>query len=147
MNTFLRIEHKDTGRGMYVNGGGMSYLPYTIYDIQAHARADNGRPPKHPNPRDDSLLVQNFKSKGLDLNAHLYDFIFGFSSMEQLRTWMYDDRWLATLHKNGFVLCEYEGEIIHGNAQAIIRNSTKKQIWKLNLEILLNKEDEEAELV
>ena len=52
------------------------------------------------------------------------NFIFGFSSIDQLRRWLYDDAWLKGLNEKGFVLSIYEGDVRHGHTQAVINKET-----------------------
>ena len=84
---------------------------------------------KHPMPHKDSKLLDENK----DLFYHIgdgeyrfldYDFIFGFSSIDQLRRWLYNDEWLSGLDRQGFVLSIYEGDVRHGHTQAVINKDT-----------------------
>lgn len=100
-----RLEDKEL-RGPYSNGGNM-----LTASIDAR---------KHPSPYKDTLLVNDFESRYID--GGLADFTiprnykFGFSSMGQLRAWLYDDEWLEDLHIQGYTLSIYE---IERNAVAI----------------------------
>ena len=91
-NTVYRIEHKELGWGVYLAGG----YPFEAGYSEVAER--------HPVPYDDSLLVQNGpKDDCGDLHIKPEHF-FGFSSKEQLRSWLYEDVFLINLHDKGFVL-------------------------------------------
>ena len=91
-DTVYRIEHKESGWGIYRGGA---------YPFEA---GYNDIAERHPVPYDDSLLVQNGpKDAWGDLDIKPKHF-FGFSSKEQLRSWLYEDVFLINLHDKGFVL-------------------------------------------
>ena len=91
-NTVYRIEHKESGLGNYRSGES----PFEAGYSEAVER--------HPLPYDDSLLVQN-GPKGVWGNLDIrQEHFFGFSSKEQLRSWLYEDVFLINLHDKGFVL-------------------------------------------
>lgn len=91
-NTVYRIEHKELGCGIYRSGGYPSDARY-IYVAE-----------RHPVPYDDSLLVQNGPKDDWGYLNIRPEHFFGFSSKEQLRSWLYEDVFLINLHDKGFVL-------------------------------------------
>lgn len=101
----FRIEDANDD-GMY--GGGM-------WDKAVGARADTKR---HPCPQDDSRLWWNY----LKRPEVVRDFHFGFSSISQLRAWLYKDEWLERMHELGGVLKVYDVDdehVVLGNAQVM----------------------------
>lgn len=109
MTTVYRLEQED-GTGCYRG------------DLSLNVEHDIFR---HPLPRDDSLLMDN-----LDENSkHFIDFHFGFASVDQLRTWFYNDEWIRKIAKNGNVLSVYEAEEVYlGNTQVCFNRDTAKLI-------------------
>ena len=69
---------------------------------------------RHPTPSKDSSLVYDFATHfNPDGYTDFYvpdHYRFGFSSMSQLRSWIYDDDWMIDLHDNGYHLSIYELE-------------------------------------
>jgi hypothetical protein len=92
---------------------------------------------RHPLPADDSLLQESLRFRMRRDLAKEYqwkhwtsfledDFIFGFSSIDQMRNWVYQDVWLRKLDKGGFFLSEFNVPKHHvcvGNTQAVFRRS------------------------
>ena len=87
---------------------------------------------RHPMPQDDSKLREENKDLFMDswcgLVFNASRFIFGFSTIEQLRSWLYKDEWLENLFLSDFYLVELEGDVRHGNTQACIDSRTMKVI-------------------
>jgi len=79
---------------------------------------------RHPAPHQDSALWE-----GLEIEQGGYPdvkpYIFGFSSLEQLRAWFFADKVLKYLRENGFRLYSSNVQRIAGNSQAICL----KEIW------------------
>lgn len=103
----FRIEDAH-GNGMYWGGG--------LWD-----KAVGGRPntKRHPCPEDDSRLWGNYLKRP---EIGVYYFHFGFSSIAQLRAWLYKDEWLERMHEMGGVLKVYDVDAEHvvlGNAQVM----------------------------
>ena len=79
---------------------------------------------KHPLPCYDSLLWNK-----ISVNLPFEEFSayhFGFTSLEQLRAWFYNDDWLEWLHNEGYILTEFECDDIpeifmSGHTQAIAK--------------------------
>lgn len=95
---------------------------------------------RHPMPYEDSLLRENMRSSFLE--EDLYDisnYIFGFTSLEQLRCWIYSDSWLKDLHYRGFILSIYEVEdekALVGHTQVIFIRSS--DVVKYSIEEYFN---------
>jgi len=75
---------------------------------------------RHPPLWSDSMLKDALKKDGISTRISSTNFRFGFSSMEQLRAWFFDDNVLLQLEDMGFVLGVYEADVWVGNCQAII---------------------------
>lgn len=138
-STVYRIEDAD-GDGVY--RGAVSLYNYPQFNEFSQDR-------RHPVPREDSKLMNALPKTAKEPDEFSRDlmtirrkwiesFIFGFSSLGQLRAWFYDDTVLEWLHDNGFKLVAYEGVAYHGNAQSIIRKKSKK-INEYSLMNLLSK--------
>jgi hypothetical protein len=82
--------------------------------VMAGALDDTAR---HPTPSKDSGLIYN----GYDHYARTdrRDFYYGFSSIEQLRRWVYPDQWLRSLHEEGYVLSTFQSLGYTGYTQAV----------------------------
>lgn len=90
---------------------------------------------KHPCPHNDSKLIDENIDLFYSLGDNEWrfgddDFIFGFSSIDQLRRWLYNDSWLESLDSEGFVLSIYEGDVRHGHTQAVIDKTTARLVKK-----------------
>lgn len=119
MKKVFRIEC-GLGYGMYVYGPAESIFDSDdIYE-------------KHPSPKRDSLLAPILINKGLyyvisDLLC-CDDYMFGFDSIEQLRRWIYEDRWLVALHEHDMVIAEYElpdEDVLVGHTQVMFKRQDK----------------------
>jgi len=120
MKKIFRIEN-EAGKGIYV---GDSKVSSDLYEI-------DGPSPRHPRPEDDSLLMKSFEDSGRNVSNERYflfsvtPFKFGFTSVEQLRNWIYNDEWLISLAEEEFVLAVYEvadENVMVGNTQACYMN-------------------------
>ncbi len=83
---------------------------------------------KHPSPSRDSALWQGLKDAqkcGPTGYPDVRPYIFGFSSLEQLRAWFFADEVLKYLYENGFRLYSSNAQRIAGNSQAICL----KEVW------------------
>jgi len=97
-----------------------------VYDTVAGSKI-------HPSPHNDSKLLDEnkdlFYSFDVDEWRFLADeFVFGFSSIDQLRRWLYNDAWLRSLDEKGYMLSIYEGDVRHGHTQAVIDKSTAELV-------------------
>lgn len=81
---------------------------------QSNALSMNQDAQRHPCPSKDSSLVYDFEAHfNPDEYTDFYvpeHYRFGFSSMSQLRAWIYDDDWMIDLHDSGYHLSIYEIE-------------------------------------
>lgn len=103
-----RIEDADGG-GIYRGYSGRSW-DYAHDDM------------KHPLPYEDSLLAPLYNK--LDSSARS-NYIYGFSSIQQLRSWIYADGWLLDMHDAGFKLSIYNvtDEVLMGHTQVMFLRS------------------------
>lgn len=127
MKTIYRIE-AITGEGMYRCRSALVSFKDAC-DIMPIDEA------KHPTPRNDSLLIMNMEASGLDTNSEdVYEYRFGFSSLEQLRNWIYRDSWLIGLHDIGLVITEYcceDKDVLVGHTQAIFKGSLYRKSYSI----------------
>ena len=120
MTAFYRIHADDNILvGMYSSYASEN-MPATIYEKECET--------KHPAPRNDSLLVKTYmeflEASGASTDAAYIEIggsgYYGFSSLDQMRRWVYQDEWLEQLDEEGFVISKFELEdVIVGNTQAI----------------------------
>jgi hypothetical protein len=119
MQTFYRIEHKETGAGMYHQGN--NGTP-NFYDILRETES-NLFDDHHPSPYNDSKLLDSFEAKGVAADEVVYvgsKYSYGFCSVEQLRSWVYNDEWLRKLDESEYVLAVVESDdYFEGNTQGI----------------------------
>lgn len=116
---FYRLEHKESKSGVY--RGTDAINPPTNRD-------------RHPLPNHDSKLVREGMGKIFTkyedfedcfFNSNGYDYIFGFESADQYRSWFYSDTFLGKAKRKGFVLNLYETEdFFLGNTQMVARKET-----------------------
>jgi hypothetical protein len=62
-------------------------------------------------------------------SENMSDYYFGFSSIDQLRSWIYKDDWLVGLHDIGMLLAVYiceDEDVLVGNTQAIFKGNVSK---------------------
>lgn len=127
MNTFFRIQ-LPTGEGIYRNLISETKYPEDFNDDS-----------RHPRPACDSLLKANAPEL-FDADYGWFtgsEWIFGFSSLAQLRSWIYRDSHIQFFHELGFELLEMSGDIRAGNAQAIIFQPTATVLSTKSLLTLL----------
>lgn len=109
--TIYRFEYSD-GRGIFYRS------PSDPKNLSEQLSTDDYR---HPVPRRDSGLTDGL---GRDWEWKLHKYHFGFGSLEQLRSWFYNDSMLSLLHERQVVIAEYlcyPEDIVVGNAQAIFK--------------------------
>lgn len=98
---------------------------------------------RHPMPQDDSLLTTNKYNIEALRGYYWFSSVFryGFNSLEQLRSWFYEDSALEMLHNCGFVLAIYEiPEMIEGHTQCIMLDkyhNDERRIEEISLLSLL----------
>lgn len=111
MTTIYRVENAN-GRGMYRAGGSYSALEFEFDEYI------------HPMPSSDDALMRSIQERGeynecgsLDYSMDDY---FGFSSLDQLKRWIYRDDWRSKLDAAGFHVSVYSavGACI-GDTQAV----------------------------
>lgn len=101
-----RIENQ-AGEGMYA-------ADHCIYQCPSYEDFGNHKGPQSDNRLLDELRLKNWS---YDIPQH---FSFGFSSVEQMRTWLFEDVWLLWLADNGFILAIIEtDDVIAGDTQCI----------------------------
>lgn len=116
--TIYRIAHWDNFRcGLYQSD--VSYL--MDYDSV-----------RHPMPKEDSGISETYLQHGESL-------FYGFSSKEQLRSWVYNDRWLKDLHYEYYALYHVRptGPYALGNSQAVFHGDHYEIVRKESLLELL----------
>lgn len=116
--TIYRIETPE-GAGMYCSR--VSNITNEMQDMF-----------KHPMPDEDDLLVFALKDKSENgsyiLWSKLEHYYFGFSSVEQLRRWIYQDEWLRILHDDGLVITVIESnDVLLGHTQAMFSGRVSEQ--------------------
>lgn len=70
----------------------------------------------HPAPDNDEILMKNLKERDIT------EYTFAFSSAQQMRNWLYRDKWLISLEKFGMVInkCIIDSDyVILGEKQCI----------------------------
>lgn len=117
----------------------------SLYNYEKFCEFEKDR--VHPMPRKDSKLMASLPKRSREIgffgeesikSLFLSEFVFGFSSPEQLRAWFYEDEVLVWLGMNGFSLVVYNGYAHHGNSQSIVKKGSKK-IQKISLADFLAK--------
>jgi hypothetical protein len=138
---FLRIQHKtipsraDNARTIFKGGIYAAWSEATTEDskrrylINDFLYGDN-----HPQIEGDKVLYRKAKHAGA-LNEHdwVRGYAFGFASKQQLSNWFHSDSFLVDAHDLGFEVVYFDGEIIKGEKQAIIKIETAKMIKSENL--------------
>lgn len=110
-----RLEHTETGAGVYDFTSGV-------------VEFDNIR---HPLPHTDTKLQSSLYNKEIYV---FYGHHFGFSSIDQLRAWFYNDDWLYKLSLKGVVLSVYAAkEYYGGNSQCVFKKATATLLGKHDL--------------
>ena len=76
--------------------------------------------PRHPLPYQDSKLMRAIPDECIYWNGTLKSMLsYGFSSLDQLRCWFYVDEWREAMHRNGFSVSVYSGDVYVGDTQAV----------------------------
>ena len=113
----LEESNKELRRGVYNSNKGWDIMN----DKYNPERDENGSVPRHPMPRKDSKIVQECEKRDIDADClNDGEFRFGFLSINQLRSWFYNNDSLIELGKAGIILRIYsapEENIIAGNTQ------------------------------
>lgn len=113
--TVYRVENS-LGAGMYRG------------KVEVNALKEYDDDMRHPMPWYDSKLMRSLDSAG---HVSGYDAViwspwrFGFSSLEQMRRWLYNDRMRYELQDAGFFVAVYESdEEHHGDTQAVFKRNS-----------------------
>lgn len=95
---------------------------------------DNGNP-KHPLPhKDGKLTLENPDFFCSYFGFFLaFNYLFGFSNVEQMQHWFYEHDWIRGLHEAGYKAVVYRGDVRHGYTQAIINTESKEKIRECSL--------------
>jgi hypothetical protein len=136
MNKFYRIQDAD--------GVGPFWGKINLYDCPDWS--EDGR---HPIPYRDSKLAEAIENETGEKFSEVsiwkgtfQKFVYGFSSIERLRTWFYNDETIKWLTANGFILTEStDCHSISGNSQAVALKSEydKSEKKEISLNTLLDK--------
>ena len=125
----------ESGKGMYRDDD--TYQVMVDADLGCSIKT-------HPCPAQDSLLVENLKPyNAFDRYDYFIadQFVFGFSSVEQMRRWLFNDGIIRRLDAAGATVIEMTGLVIEGHTQAVIEAETAIEInrWSL-VDFFLEKE-------
>jgi hypothetical protein len=113
-----RVEHKESGKG--------------LYRCSEYAQCELHERTRHPMPYYDSLL-NNFWGD-LDEDFELEHFYFGFTSIEQLKFWIHNDKDRTAIDKEGLVVSVFWAEVYAGDTQCVyLKSSRGKTISKHRL--------------
>lgn len=116
MLTFYRVEHEETGKGMYQDRGPMAEFEVD-YD-------------SHPLPGEDRGLRFYLEDRFVDDKE-----FFAFSDITQLKAWLYKDEYIEKLCDCGYVINVYETtDGCYGWSQAIFYKETATLIETIRLE-------------
>jgi hypothetical protein len=144
MPKFFRFQNSDF-IGIYAGTGGFYSFDQGRVDIT-----------RHPTPTDDSALMEDYKTKFPLMGGYRgYYFNYGFTSLEQLKSWIYKNSWIVQLYKNNFRVMVYEvpdDECVIGSTQmAVTRDWFMRNFdeWSqvLKLEDLVEVSKEEVGLL
>ncbi len=124
---FYRLESRK-GTGIYraLNGEKQEFL------LEKY-----GASSRHPMPGDDDKLTENaphlFCFRGF-WTGEASKYIFGFSSVEQFRSWFYEDEFLKSLRRSRIKLNLYEtSDCFLGYTQMIARKETLEFIGECDI--------------
>lgn len=114
MDFIYRVEHRTSRRGMYNSEDGWEIMKEV-------GMTDSGE--KYPCASEDSKLCKSLETKGLEAKGStLYPgFRFGFSSIKQLKNWLYSPRLRRRLYEANFVISKYKVPIFRGDSQAVFK--------------------------
>lgn len=113
-STVYRIENAE-GKGMYAGG--------QIANEEMNAWQSN----RHPMPSKDSRLSLDYEvvfERGMK---------FGFSSLDQLKFWVYQEDHRVALHKEGFRVSVFTAEACVGDTQVFYNPFTRIDLHQLTL--------------
>lgn len=112
-----RVE-KENGQGLYRDND----YPFSYEMVDSM---------RHPLPSDDALLSIFWNALSYESMAKFH---FGYSSIEQLKSWVYRTSWREEIDKAGFRVNVYETENYKtGDTQAVFVKSKSKFVNSLSL--------------
>lgn len=103
-----------------------------MYRTSIALREMNCSDKRHPSPWDDMKLSEPWENMDLYERSKMF---FGFSSLDQLKFWIYLEEWRKLLKKEGYFISVYECEpddAIIGETQAIFIRSSATKIQQLD---------------
>jgi len=128
MINFLRFEGA-TGEGVYMLECG------EVFDFYHHNM--------HPTFNVDSKLKQNFIDRYGSENHT--GFKFGFADYKQILEWIpkkHLKQTFANMKQNGIQCTGYEGEVLEGGSQSLIKRKTSRRGRKIGFKTLLKRIEE-----
>lgn len=113
------------GRFYRVEKNGQGMFRYTVNpSMELRDKLSEDMDGRHPMPHDDSALVRNVaRMEGYVHGRQIFwtDYLYGFSSLEQLKSWIYKDEVRVGLHSLGFTIGVYEYDwVAYGDTQAVV---------------------------
>lgn len=82
----------------------------------------------HPNPKHDSKLMDSLGE------GNFYEYNFGFISIEQLKTWFFNDDVKLALDNEGMMVSVYDAEEFHiGNSQVMFIMDSAELLERISL--------------
>jgi len=110
--TIYRVENNNK-EGMY----GGSDVPCSWEMVESKT---------HPSPYEDDKIKPFW-------DRHSKDLQFGFSSIQQLRFWIYKKEWREQLDASGFHISVIIAKGAHGDTQSVFLPTTRKDIKTISL--------------
>jgi hypothetical protein len=114
---FYRVEDH-LGGGLYNS----DRYPSCIWEMQDA----KGR---HPHWYNDPKLEKQIIAYG----GFTTDFFFAFCSLEQIKFWIYKDKWRSSVDANGFRVSVLDAQGFHGDTQGVFLPSTRVDIERLSI--------------
>lgn len=112
-----RVE-QENGRGMYVDNKDDTYSSEMTEAM------------RHPIPSEDAALRDAWNA----LSLSQFKYCFGFSSLEQLKSWIYRSDWRAAINADGFKVAAYETtDFLVGDTQAVFRKATARLQFSISI--------------
>ena len=117
MPIVYRVETVD-GIGMY--GCGVNCVNFEMDDDR-----------RHPLPKDDAELSVFWERLSSDDRDGIR---FGFSSIDQLKSWIYKKSWRKEIAKSGLIVSVYRARFVRvGATQAVFKLKTAKKIGTVDI--------------
>lgn len=83
---------------------------------------------RHPEPYRDSALMDEMEVAGFCRGIPDCYFYYGFASIEQLKSWIYEEQWRWILDGSGYQVTVWEGPAAHGDTQAVFVKSASEML-------------------